>query len=85
MRPPRYSDSACSKALTFGPVVIQPERSTSATAMAASLVGLANGRYVTGQTPTTRAAKTASWRPGVPIGFSLRCAAPVRFDFRQWS
>src|SRR2546421_7993716 len=30
-RPPQYSDSFASSAFTFGPEVIQPERSTSAT------------------------------------------------------
>ena len=46
IRPPRYSDNACSKAFTFGPVVIQPERSTSATPamVSSSMVGFANGR-----------------------------------------
>ena len=46
MRPPKYSDSAASNAATFGPEVIQPERSTSATAamVASSMVGRTKGR-----------------------------------------
>ena len=45
-RPPKYSDSRASKAWFFGPVVIQPERSTSPTAamVSSSMVGLEKGR-----------------------------------------
>ena len=45
-RPPKYSDSCASKAATFGPLVIQPERRTSPTAamVASSMVGLEKGR-----------------------------------------
>jgi hypothetical protein len=45
-RPPKYSDIWASKACTFGPLVIQPERSTSPTAamVASSMVGLEKGR-----------------------------------------
>ena len=45
-RPPKYSDNCASKAWTFGPLVIQPERNTSPTAamVASSMVGLENGR-----------------------------------------
>jgi hypothetical protein len=46
MRPPRYADKACSNSWTFGPLVIQPERRTSATAamVSSSMVGFANGK-----------------------------------------
>ncbi len=45
-RPPKYSDRRASSACTFGPLVSQPERSTSATdaIVASSMVGLVNGR-----------------------------------------
>ena len=45
-RPPTNADSAASNALSFGPLVIQPERSTSATSaiVASSSAGRANGR-----------------------------------------
>lgn len=45
-RPPKYCESCSSKACTFGPLVIQPERNTSPTAaiVASSMVGLENGR-----------------------------------------
>jgi hypothetical protein len=45
-RPPKYSDNMFSNAATFGPVVIQPDRSTSATAaiVASSMVGLEKGK-----------------------------------------
>jgi len=45
-RPPNYSDNWASKACTFGPLVIQPERSTSPTAamVASSMVGLEKGK-----------------------------------------
>ena len=45
-RPPQYADNAASNSLTFGPDVIQPERSTSTTPamVASSRVGRVNGR-----------------------------------------
>ena len=45
-RPPKYSDSWASNVCTFGPLVIQPERSTSPTAamVASSMVGLEKGK-----------------------------------------
>ena len=45
-RPPKYSDKRASKAAFFGPVVIQPERSTSPTAaiVSSSMVGREKGR-----------------------------------------
>ncbi len=45
-RPPTYSDRAASKALSLGPLVIQPERSTSATPaiVASSSAGRAKER-----------------------------------------
>ena len=45
-RPPKYSDSLASSSATFGPLVIQPERSTSPTALmvASSMVGREKGR-----------------------------------------
>src|SRR3569833_1769084 len=45
-RPPKYSDSVASNAWTLGPLVIQPERSTSLTAaiVASSMVGREKGR-----------------------------------------
>ena len=42
-RPPQYSDSAASNALTLGPLVIQPERSTSATRGDGFLVDASGG------------------------------------------
>ena len=66
-RPPTYSDSAASKALSFGPLVIQPERSTSATLaiVASSRVGRANGRYgcVLSCAEVDCRATIRSWRP----------------------
>ena len=45
-RPPQYSESFASNAFTFGPDVIQPERSTSATPaiVSSSIVGRVSGR-----------------------------------------
>ena len=45
-RPPKYSDNCASNAAFFGPVVIQPERSTSPTLamVSSSMVGRENGR-----------------------------------------
>ena len=45
-RSPTYAESAASKALSFGPLVIQPERRTSATLaiVASSSAGRANCR-----------------------------------------
>src|SRR5450830_2086909 len=45
-RPPKYSDIWASNAATLGPLVIQPERRTSPTAVmvASSIVGLEKGR-----------------------------------------
>ena len=45
-RPPQYSESFASSAFTFGPDVIQPERSTSATPamVASSIVGRVSGK-----------------------------------------
>jgi len=44
-RPPQYSESLASKALTCGPEVSQPDRSTSATPaiVSSSIVGRVNG------------------------------------------
>jgi hypothetical protein len=45
-RPPKYSESFASNALTCGPLVIQPERSTSTTPamVASSMSGRVNGK-----------------------------------------
>ena len=45
-RPPKYADRRSSNSRTLGPLVIQPERSTSPTAamVASSMVGRENGR-----------------------------------------
>src|ERR1700752_3273797 len=45
-RPPQYSESAASNAWFCGPVVIQPERSTSATPwiVSSSISGRTNGK-----------------------------------------
>jgi hypothetical protein len=46
VRPPQWAESAASKACTFGPLVIQPERSTSPTAamVASSMLGRVKGK-----------------------------------------
>jgi hypothetical protein len=45
-RSPKYRDSSCSSCLTQGPLVIQPERSTSATPamVSSSIDGRVKGR-----------------------------------------
>ena len=45
-RPPKYADSCASKAFTCGPLVIQPERSTSTTPamVSSSMSGRVKGR-----------------------------------------
>src|SRR4051812_49106982 len=52
-RPPQYSESFASSAFTFGPEVIQPERSTSATPaiVSSSIVGRVKGRKGIGVVP----------------------------------
>ena len=51
-RPPHSADSCASNSRTFGPLVIQPERSTAATAsmVGSSIVGRVKGRKLLGVT-----------------------------------